>query len=186
MNTRLYIVRHGETEENAAGILQGHLPGHLNEEGKRQARELRDKLASVSFDTLLCSDLQRCLDTARILNEPHGLTIEPTALLRERDWGTLTGISYLKARQQLNNTVESTDDLFARARKFLLYVTEFHAGQTLLVVSHGLFSRVIQGALLGKTIREIPRMANAEVRILDITALLPSIIRQEESGLTAD
>lgn len=186
MTTRIYLVRHGETEENVAGILQGHMPGQLTEQGRGQARELRDRLTAIHFDALLCSDLQRCLDTASILNEPHGLPLIPTALLRERDWGNLTGISYLTARQGLNNTVESIDDMFARAEQFLKEVAEKHAGQTILAVSHGLFSRVVQGASLGKAINEIPRMDNAEVRIVEITPPLHFRYLKQESGLTAD
>ena len=81
----LYLVRHGETKENVANILQGHMPGELTERGIEQARQLCKKLQSVRFDALVCSDLKRCVDTAAILNEPHGLTPEYTPLLRERD-----------------------------------------------------------------------------------------------------
>ncbi|MDE7378483.1 MAG: histidine phosphatase family protein [Paraprevotella sp.] len=186
MTTRIYLVRHGETEENVAGILQGHMPGHLTEHGCRQARELRDRLASIHFDALMCSNLQRCLDTADILNEPHRLQVIPTPLLRERDWGNLTGISYLTAQQGLNNTVESIDDMFARAERFLKEVAEKHAGQTVLAVSHGLFSRVVQAASLGKAINEIPRMDNAETRIVEITPPLHFRHLKTECGLTAD
>ncbi|MCM1107693.1 MAG: histidine phosphatase family protein [Clostridium sp.] len=184
--TTLYIVRHGETEENVVNILQGHLPGHLTEHGREQARALRDELADRHFDALVCSDLQRCIDTAHILNEPHGLPLSLTPLLRERDWGNLTGISYLKARQQLNNTVESVDALFARAERFLQTLVEQHAGQTVLAVSHGLFSRVVQGAASGKTLREVPRMDNAEVRVVRLKPPLAFRYLKEESGLTAD
>ena len=73
--TELYLVRHGQTEENAAHILQGHMPGHLSHEGIAQAQALRDELKNIRFDALLCSDLKRCMDTAMILNEPHGLPL---------------------------------------------------------------------------------------------------------------
>ena len=75
--TELYLVRHGQTEENAAHILQGHMPGHLSHEGIAQAQALRDELKNIRFDALLCSDLKRCMDTAMILNEPHGLPLNP-------------------------------------------------------------------------------------------------------------
>ena len=94
----LYLVRHGETKENVANILQGHMPGELTERGIEQARQLCKKLQSVRFDALVCSDLKRCVDTAAILNEPHGLTPEYTPLLRERDWGEHTGQNILAGR----------------------------------------------------------------------------------------
>ncbi|HAC42310.1 MAG TPA: histidine phosphatase family protein, partial [Paraprevotella xylaniphila] len=48
--TELYLVRHGQTEENAAQILQGHMPGHLSCEGIAQAQALRDELKNIRFD----------------------------------------------------------------------------------------------------------------------------------------
>ena len=123
METELYLVRHGQTEENKANILQGHLPGHLSEEGLAQARQLRDELKEAHFDALLCSDLQRCRDTTAILNEAHGLQPEYTPLLRERDWGPFTGMDILKARTKIDSRAESVESMSARAVEFLNSVT---------------------------------------------------------------
>ena len=75
MTTTLYLARHGETEENVAQILRGHLPGHLTERGRNQAIQLRNTLvqSGVSFDALLTSDLQRTIDTTQIVNEAFHL-----------------------------------------------------------------------------------------------------------------
>ena len=75
----LNLVRHGETEENVAQIMQGHLPGHLTTRGKTQVAALREQLvqSGKSFDVLLASDLQRTLDTAAILNEAFQLPSFP-------------------------------------------------------------------------------------------------------------
>lgn len=186
METELYLVRHGETEENVARILQGHLPGHLTAEGIAQAHRLRDELHDTHFDVILCSDLQRCVDTAAILNEPHGLPVEYTPLLRERDWGPFTGMDIMKARKKLNSRAEPVEAMYRRAEDFLRSVVERFEGRTVLAVSHGLFCRVIQGAYTGKTIREIPRMENAEVRRLTISSPLCFNYLTEESGATAN
>ncbi len=187
MSLTLYLVRHGETEENVAHLLQGHLPGHLTEAGREQARKLRDELAAIHFDALVCSDLLRCLDTAAIVNEPHGLPLEPTELLRERDWGIHTGCQIRTVAGGVDASAESVEAMYARARRFLRELADRHDGQTVLAVSHGLFSRVVQGAYLGRPIREIPRMENAEVRILTIeTPLHLKDIFAEESGYTAN
>ncbi len=187
MSLTLYFVRHGETEENVAHLLQGHLPGHLTEAGREQARKLRDELAAIHFDALVCSDLLRCLDTAAIVNEPHGLPLEPTELLRERDWGIHTGCQIRTVAGGVDASAESVEAMYARARRFLRELADRHDGQTVLAVSHGLFSRVVQGAYLGRPIREIPRMENAEVRILTIeTPLHLKDIFAEESGYTAN
>ena len=186
MPTTLYLVRHGQTEENAANILQGHLPGHLDAEGRAQAARLREQLRDIPFDALLCSDLLRCRDTAAILNEPHGLQPEYTPLLRERDWGPFTGMDILKARTLIDDRAETMDALFRRARTFLTDTARRFDGSQVLVVSHGLFCRVLQAACLGVTLRDIPRMDNAEVRRVTLTLPLPANGGTEESGATAN
>ena len=61
--TTLYLVRHGETIDNAAQILQGHLQGELNERGILQAETTRDKLKGEPIDVFVSSDLKRSVDT---------------------------------------------------------------------------------------------------------------------------
>ncbi len=186
MAITLHLVRHGETQENAEHILQGHLPGHLTPQGIDQAGRLRDKLRSTAFDVMLCSDLQRCIDTASIINEAHRLPLQPLALLRERDWGIHTGCNIRSVAQGIDPSAESVDAMFARAERFLQMLVEKYEGKTVLAVSHGLFGRVIQGAFYGKSIRDIPRMENAEVRTLIIVPPLHFRYIREESGATAD
>lgn len=186
MPTTIYLVRHGQTEENAANILQGTLPGHLDKEGRAQAARLRDRLKDIPFSALYCSDLKRCQDTAAILNEPHGLTPECTPLLRERDWGPFTGMDILKARTMIDERAESIGSMIRRARTFLETVGGQHGDERVLVVSHGLFCRVMQAVCLGKTLREIPRMSNAEVRVIELSLPLPPFPDNEETGATAN
>lgn len=56
---RIYIVRHGETEENRLGIMQGHLDTKLNDTGIRQAQLAAQALRHVAFDIAFTSDLER-------------------------------------------------------------------------------------------------------------------------------
>ena len=72
-----------------------------------------DELKNIRFDALLCSDLKRCMDTAMILNEPHGLPLESTPLLRERDWGPFTGMDILKARTKIDHRAEPVESMFS-------------------------------------------------------------------------
>ena len=90
--TRLYLVRHGETEDNVNQILQGQTPGKLNEKGCQQARELAEKMAGEHIDVFVSSDLRRARQTCEIIAEPHGKPVVTTPLLRERDWGSFTGL----------------------------------------------------------------------------------------------
>lgn len=171
---QLFLVRHGETEENAQQILQGHLPGHLTTNGRKQAEDLAQDLAThyAPFDVMLVSDLQRTRDTAAILNKVlHIPTLLLCPLLRERDWGSFTGkeIAYAQTHT-IPEDAESVEQLFERAKKFLLYVNQTFPEKRVLAVGHGLFNRTLQAALYGCTIRDIPRMQNAEVRELNVTS----------------
>lgn len=167
MTTTLYLARHGETEENVAQILQGHLPGHLTERGRNQAVQLRNTLvqSGVSFDALLTSDLQRTIDTTQIVNEAFHLQPMLCPLLRERDWGSLTGHTIAEAHQvSLPADAETVEQLFERARQFLEYVSQTFPNQHVLCIGHGLFCRCIIAANEGCLISDVPRMQNAEVR----------------------
>lgn len=168
--TELFLVRHGETRENVARILQGHLPGHLTARGISQAEALRDRLAGHHFDAFLTSDLLRARDTAAILAPAVGLSPTPTPLLRERDWGSLTGQSFVGLNPaHFPADVEPVDALFARARRFLTLVATRYAGCRVLAVTHGLFARVCRAEVAGLTIRDIPRMANADICRINLT-----------------
>lgn len=158
----LYLVRHGETEENAAGVFQGQTPGHLSQLGKEQAVALRPQIAALQFDAVLCSDLQRCLDTAAIALEGTEYEIIKEPLLRERDLGNLTGLPIKGAT--LNETVENEESLKARARKLFEKLHREYAGKRVLAFSHGFFCRIMQAELEKVTHRDVPLMGNCEIR----------------------
>ena len=173
----LFLIRHGETEENRLRILQGHLPGTLTPEGIRQVRERAEDLANAEapFDLLLCSDLLRARRTADLIGARLHLAVRPTPLLRERDWGSITGRRIEEVIRTANEApgVESVEAMFSRARRLLDVIrTDYPDAQRVLLVSHGLFLRVLQAAVHGKEIKAIPPMKNLEVRILEISAPL--------------
>ena len=169
MKTILFLVRHGETVDNASQLMQGQTQGELNEVGVGQAKQLRDKLADRHLDAIVASDLKRSVDTARILAEPHGLNVETTELLRERDWGSFTGrfIPDLKDEVWPDN-IESLEDLQVRAGRFLNYIKTRYGGKIVLAVGHGIVNKAIQAVHYGKQMREVERMTNCEVRILEL------------------
>ena len=169
MKTILFLVRHGETVDNASQLMQGQTQGQLNDVGVGQARQLRDELAVRQIDAIVASDLKRAVDTAIILAEPHGLEVETTELLRERDWGSFTGryIPSLKG-EVWPDDIESLDDLLARAGRFLEYIKKRYAGKTVLAVGHGIINKAIQAVYYGKQMYEVERMMNCEVRRLEL------------------
>jgi 2,3-bisphosphoglycerate-dependent phosphoglycerate mutase/probable phosphoglycerate mutase len=91
---RLVLWRHGETDHNAAGRMQGHLDSALTEVGWNQARFAVPALARFEPDLVIASDLRRATDTATVLTEAIGVPLRIDKRLREThlgDWQGLTG-----------------------------------------------------------------------------------------------
>ena len=163
--TRLLLVRHGETVDNVNQIMQGQTQGELTQKGVLQAEDLAQQMRDEQIDVFVSSDLKRSIDTCRIIAQLHGLPVVQTPLLRERDWGGFTGrfIPDLKD-ETWPDDIESITDLRTRAKAFLDFICEQYPGKTVLAVGHGIINKAIQAVHLGKEMREIPRMTNAEVR----------------------
>ena len=65
--TTLYLVRHGETMDNAAHLMQGQTQGRLNAVGLRQAEQLRERFRQLHVDAFVASDLHRALETCEVI-----------------------------------------------------------------------------------------------------------------------
>ena len=165
--TTLYLVRHGETVDNARQIMQGQTQGALNEMGIQQAKELAARFQHESIDAFVASDLKRSVDTCVILAELHGKSVAQTPLLRERDWGSFTGrfIPDLKG-EVWPDDIETLEALQNRARAFLQYIKETYPNQRVVAVGHGIINKAIQAVHFGKKMPEVERMINCEVRQL--------------------
>ena len=164
--TKLLLVRHGETEDNVAQMMQGQTHGRLTANGIAQAQRLSHR----KVDVFVSSDLQRSIDTCRILAEPYGKDVVTTPLLRERDWGSFTGqhIPDIPLNDPWPDDIESLDALKRRAADFLSFVKENYEGKTVVAVGHGIINKAIQAVHFGKVMRDVPKMTNAEVRELII------------------
>ena len=147
METTIFLVRHGETVDNACQIMQGQTQGELNQRGREQAEQVARRLASEPLDAIVASDLHRAIQTAEVIAEPHGLPVVTTPLLRERDWGSFTG----RFIPDLRNEVWP-DDIESEA------------------VGHGIINKAVLAVYAQCTMREVQRMMNAEVRILTMSS----------------
>lgn len=167
--TKLLLVRHGQTVGNVNQILQGQDPGELNDEGRRQAAEVRDRLLHEPIDAFYASDLTRAVETCTIIAAPHGKEVHTTPLLRERDWGDFTGmfIPDLKDKVWPDN-VETIGQMKERARQFMDLLRQNHPGQTILAVGHGIINKALQSVYHDRPMHEVEKMTNAEVRVLEL------------------
>lgn len=151
--TTIYIARHGETEWNVQGLMQGHMDSPLTENGRNQARELAEALRHIHFDAIFSSDLLRAKRTAEIIALEKELAIQTTKALRERNFGTFEGhslaeygklfesVQKLSWKERINHKpsedAESIEELLMRYITFLREIAVAYSGKTVLMVSHG-------------------------------------------------
>ena len=167
MMTTLLLTRHGETVDNKSQILQGQTQGELNETGRQQAREVRERMKDRQIDVFVSSDLQRSIDTCEIIAAPHGLPVVTTPLLRERDWGGFTG-KFIPDLQDLEwpDDIESLESMLSRARNLLTWIKVAYPDKTILAVGHGIINKAIQSVYYNKPMNQVQKMDNGEVRVL--------------------
>ncbi len=106
MNLEIYLVRHGQTEFNQAGRIQGWCDSPLTNEGRQQAKEAGKRLAAkkIHFDAAFSSTSPRAIDTAHILLTYAGqptLTIQKIAQLREYHFGSFEGGLSVSLHEQI-------------------------------------------------------------------------------------
>jgi probable phosphoglycerate mutase len=147
--TTLLLVRHGETDWNAEGRLQGQTNRPLSDFGRRQAGQLADELADDGVEAIYASDLSRARETAEIVGERLGLPVVLDADLREKDWGTWEGLTSVE-RDRVEFVGESTQAHQERMLRALRRIVDRHPdGGRVLVVTHGGSMRRVQTAALG-------------------------------------
>ena len=89
----LLIVRHGETEWNAEGRIQGHTDIGLSTRGAEQARSLAERLAGLQIDAAYSSDLKRTSETAKLALGGRDIALQETPMLREYHKGAFEGLN---------------------------------------------------------------------------------------------
>jgi broad specificity phosphatase PhoE len=147
--TRLLLVRHGETDWNAEGRLQGHTDRPLSDYGRRQALQLADELESEDFEAIYSSDLARARETAEIVGRRLELPVELDPDLREKDWGAWEGLTSVE-RDRVEFAGESTEAHQERILEALRRIAERHPREgVVLVVTHGGSMRRVQTAAMG-------------------------------------
>ena len=184
--TTILLIRHGETVDNARQIMQGQTQGELNEQGRAQARQVAERLTAEQIDAVVASDLRRAIQTAEIIAAPHGLSVQTTELLRERDWGSFTGRFIPDLRGETwPDDIESEEALLQRALTFLKYITTTYPDKRVVAVGHGIINKAILAVYAQCPMREVQRMMNAEVRVLTTSAIAAASITTAACTATA-
>jgi broad specificity phosphatase PhoE len=171
----ILLVRHGETDGNAARILQRpEMP--LNERGMRQAEQLALRLVALGFVHILCSDLLRARMTAAPLAARSEIAIEESPLLQERNFGDLRGMPYAAlAEDPFGPEVappngEDWPTFHARVADAFAFIASRRrsVNGTLVVVTHGLVCRALveRHALLPEGVITPERFDNTSITVL--------------------
>ncbi len=141
---KLILVRHGRTNENNSGVLQGHKDTEINEEGLKQAKRVAKRLKNEKIDAIYSSPMTRAIKTAEEINKFHNLKIIKDDLLKERHYKDFEGKSHkddeytkLKFQWDNNGEIESIKEIYERVGKFINNIYKLHKNDTVVVVSHG-------------------------------------------------
>ena len=164
MPRRIIIWRHGRTEWNLAGRVQGQTDVPLDEVGRAQARSAAARLASLLPTRIITSDLARARETADELGRLAGVDVELDVRFRERSFGVREGLTMAEAWEQFPEHmarwlagdeagIPGSESSSAAGERFTAALRE-HLGQlgsdeTLVVVSHGGVSRAGTFSFLG-------------------------------------
>ncbi|WP_072806893.1 histidine phosphatase family protein [Rhodococcoides yunnanense] len=166
--TFLALVRHGETEWNLHGRLQGSSDIPLNETGRAQAREAVYELGERQWDLLVSSPLSRAAETADIIGKHLGIERTATyADLAERHFGDAEGFTDYDAYSHWPHGrypgLESRRDLIVRGVRAVDEIAAAHPDSSVIAVAHGGVIRAIFDAIRGVP---SPRILNAGVSTL--------------------
>lgn len=152
--TRLALVRHGQTDWNIADLLQGSSDIPLNDTGRAQAVQAGVLLADEHWDRIVSSPLVRAVETARIIASACDvLPFEIDPDLVERDYGAAEGLTKEQATAQFGNLwpgQESYEHLKERAVATIDAIAARYPGEHLIIATHGTFIRAFTDVVTGQ------------------------------------
>jgi probable phosphoglycerate mutase len=185
---KIYLARHGQDEDNANGLLNGHRNTPLTKIGLKQAHELAAKIkeSGLKFDHVFTSPLKRAFKTAEIVCETLELPKpEVVDLLTERSFGKYDGFDKSKITTEfspknllITETInyildpgggETFPDLMKRGEKAKDYLENRFKKGNILVVTHGDFGKMLYASYYDLDWREVLKMfhfGNSELILL--------------------
>lgn len=184
MGLRVYLVRHGETEWNTMAKFQGHTDVPLSEYGREQARLLGKRLSKENFIKVYASDLQRALETAKIISCFHGIDVLTRPELREMNFGFWEGLTYNEIKKSFQEEIkkwweeplttripggETLSEMVERCVLSIKNIVTAYPEGNVIVVTHGGAIRSIVGSVLGMDLNKYWRLRqdNACLNIID-------------------
>lgn len=151
--TVICIVRHGETDWNAQGRLQGREDIELNDSGREQAFKMANYLGKETWDAVVSSPLKRAYETAQIIARRLSISdIQVEEQITERDYGEASGLWPEERRSRFPDAIPGQEDfelLRQRAMSGLEKIASVNNGKKIIVISHGALTNSILYTLSG-------------------------------------
>ena len=178
---KLLLIRNGQDEDNAKGVLNGRRDIALTKFGVQQAYAVAQELKKYDIDIIYTSPLMRTYQTAQII--ANVIAVDEVIVdqyLIERDFGILTGKPVADISRYTNKIIvagkikyflkvdgaETFPVLYNRAQKILIDIQRRHPGNVILIVTHGDIGKMIRGVFYGLNWKEslqIPYFNNAQI-----------------------
>lgn len=192
--TRLFLIRHGQTEQNRSGVLVGSTDTPLNDQGRQQAAYLRERINALEVNTIFSSPLQRATETASIVFGEDAPIITDTSI-QEYHFGEWEGLHFSEVEKRypqewqmwLTNWEqtkipgsESFGSFKHRVTTFVDELIHANQGKELAVVSHGGCIRTLLAHYFCESISAGYwkfKVDNATLTEIEFMADLPILIR---------
>lgn len=193
----LYLVRHGETQANETGILQGHLDTPLTKRGRDQARLVGSALKDVPLDAVYSSDLGRAVETAKLITGGRKIPLYTDERLREVHCGLFQGMTKKEAQERWPEEFEllhlhpithrrpggeSFQDLYNRVTLCLENIAA-GAFRHVCVVSHGGAVKCMMAHVKGKPVDPSSAVfANCSISIITFEGGRWHVVKENDRG----
>ncbi len=182
---QLFFIRHGETDNNKAGIIQGRsLDAPINEMGRMQAQAICDVFETYDIERIIASGLIRTHQTVQPLAERKKLTIEKYPELDEIDFGEFEGRSFAEIETEVleihnqwkSGNVdfapargESPRQTFARANTKVVEILESAKEEIIVFMIHGRLTRILLSEWLGYGLQNMHKVKHQNGAINHLT-----------------
>ena len=185
MSTRIYFIRHGESQSNLITQFAGSLDMPLTQKGREQAETTADFLKDIPFSAVYSSDLCRAFDTGMAIAKRHNIPIYGNSALREIYAGQWEGKTYTELEQLFPDSYsvwrthiglaqcpggESVKQLQQRVSSFVAEIVHRHPNETICIATHATPIRVMECILTDTPLKDmhaIPWVSNASVTIAE-------------------
>lgn len=182
---KIYITRHGQTDWNVEGRMQGAKNSTLTEQGKIDAIKLGDSLNDIKIDYIYTSPLTRAYDTAQLIKGERDIPIEIYENLKEMNFGIWEGMHSDEVMRDYKdehyrfwnephiytpNGGETFYELIKRVEKTLQDIINKNKGENILIVTHTIIIKAIYSILKKYEVKDFwnpPYINNTCLTILD-------------------